>query len=55
MTKTIFSYHCNVTFTFDILTPTSIGHILNSWGVFVLSSIMIGVKGNELCDISHFQ
>ena len=45
----------HVTFTFDLLTPISIGHILDSWGVFVMSFIMIGVKGKQLCDINHFQ
>ena len=55
MPKTIFSNHCIVTLTFDILTPTSIGHILDSLGVFVLSPIMIGVKGKQLCDINNFQ
>ena len=51
--KPIFSYHCIVTLSFDILTPTSIGHILDSCGVFVLSSIMIGVKGKQLTIFSN--
>ena len=34
-----------VTLTFDLLTPKSIGHILDSLGVCVWSFIIIGVRG----------
>ena len=37
------------------LTLKPIGHILNSWGVFVWSFIMIGEKGKQLWNITHFQ
>ena len=37
------------------LTPKSIGHILDSRGVFVWSFMMIGEKGKQLCNINHFQ
>ena len=35
MRKNILSNRCIVTLTFDLLTPKSIGHILNSLGAFV--------------------
>ena len=44
-----------MTLTFDLLTPTPIGHTLHSSGVFVWSFMMIGVKGKQLCDINNFQ
>ena len=53
--KTIFSNLCIVTLTFDLLTSKSIGHILASWGVCMLSFMMIGVKGKQLCAGNHFQ
>ena len=52
---TVFTNQCIVTLTFDLMTQKPIGHILNPWGVFVWSFIMEGVKGNELCNINHFQ
>ena len=33
--KTISNYQCIVTLNFDLLNLTSVGHILNSWGVCV--------------------
>ena len=39
------SMHCDL----DLWTPKSIGYILDSWGVFVGSFIMISVKGKQLC------
>ena len=36
-------------------TPKSIGHILDSWGVFVWSLMMIDEKEKQLCNINHFQ
>ena len=44
-----------VTLTFDLLTSKSIGHILASWGVYMWSFMMIGVKGKQLCAGNHFQ
>ena len=54
-TKTIFNNQCIVTFTFDLLNLTSIGHILNSQEDSVWSVMIIGVKIKQLCDINHFQ
>ena len=53
--KTIFNNQCIVTLTFDLLTPKPVRHILNSWGVFVWSFIITGVKRKQLCNINHFQ
>ena len=43
-----FSIFNAVTLTFDLLTLKFIGHIFNTWGVCVLSFMMIGVKGKKL-------
>ena len=42
--KTIFSNQCIVTFTFDLLTPKSLGHICNSRAVFLWSCMMLDIK-----------
>ena len=49
MHESFFSNPCIVTLTFDLLTPKSIGSILDSWGDCMLSFIEIGVKGKQLC------
>ena len=40
--------------TFDLLTLKSTGPILDSWGVWLLSFLRIGVKGKQLCTWNHF-
>ena len=44
-----------MTLTFDLLTPKSIGSILDSWGDCMWSFIKIGVKGKQLCARNLFQ
>ena len=53
--ETFFSNPCIVTLTFDLLTPKSIGSILDSWGDCMWSFMKIGVKGKQLCARNHFQ
>ena len=44
-----------MTLTFDLLTPKSIGHILNSWGASVCSFMIIGGLQSQLSSGNHFQ
>ena len=53
--ETLFSNPCIVTLTFDLLTPKSIGSIIDSWGDCILSFMKIGVKGKQLCARNLFQ
>ena len=45
---------CIATLTFDLLTPKSIGSILDSWGDCMWSFIKIGVKGSSYAPESFF-
>ena len=44
-----------MTLTVDLLTPKSIGHILDSWGVSVWSFMIIGWLQSQLSSGNHFQ
>ena len=44
-----------MTLTFDLLTPKSIGHILDSWGASVWSFMIIGGLQSQLSSGNHFQ
>ena len=44
-----------MTLTFDLLTPKSIGHILDSWWVSVWSFMIIGWLQSQLSSGNHFQ
>ena len=44
-----------MTLTFDLLTPKSIGHILDSWGASVWSFMIIGGLHSQLWSGNHFQ
>ena len=50
-----FQIPCAMTLTVDLLTPKSIGHILDSWWVSVWSFIIIGWLQSQLSSGNHFQ
>ena len=51
----IFKLPCAMTLTFDLLTPKSIGHILDSWWVSVWSFMIIGGLQSQLSSGNRFQ
>ena len=50
--ETIFNHQCPL--TFDLLTPKSIGYILDSWGASVWSFMIIGGLQSQWLSGNHF-
>ena len=51
----IFNHQCQMTLTFNLLTPKLLGHILDPWGANVWSFMILGGLQGHLWSGNHFQ